>query len=102
MSGAKRKREPKRVSELVALIDAYKDTVGGPSDASVGRAIGVARQTISSWRRRGISDLPERASLIALADLIGVDYATVVLPAVLRDTGYLTDPPEPEITDDVG
>ena len=87
------------MSELVGLIDAYKDKVGGPSDASISRAIGVARQTISSWRRRGIHDLPDRSSLLALADLLAVDYTTVVLPAVLRDTGYLVESAPPDNSD---
>lgn len=90
------------MSELVSMIDEYKDRVGGPSDASIGRAIGVARQTISSWRRRGIHDLPERSTLIALADLLGRDYVSQVLPAVLRDTGYIDPDAETQANDEVG
>lgn len=84
------------MSELVALIDDYKDRVGGPSDASIARAIGVARQTVSAWRQRGIHDMPERETLTKLAALIGVDYEDVVLTAALRDSGYMrrrNDPP---------
>jgi hypothetical protein len=78
---------------LIAIIDDYKDRTGQPSDASISRAIGVARQTVSSWRRRGIRDLPERASLVELARLTGRDYETVVLHAALLDAGWITEEP---------
>lgn len=79
------------MSRLVAIIDEYKDKTGQPSDASISRAIGVARQTVSSWRRRGLRDLPERDTLIELARLTGVDYETVVLRAALVDAGWVVD-----------
>ena len=77
------------MSELLKIIDAYKDGHGGPSDASIARAIGVAPQTVSSWRKRGIRQLPDRDTLIALARLTGCDYAGEVIPAVMADIGYL-------------
>jgi len=81
------------MSNLIALIDEYKDTHGAPSDSSIARAIGVAPQTISSWRRRGIRQLPERETLRSLANLLQRDYVTVVIPAVMADIGYV-DPEE--------
>lgn len=85
------------MSRLLAIIDEYKDAHGGPSDSSIARAIGVAPQTISSWRKRGIRQLPDRESLRALAALTHVDYATGIVPAVLFDAGYVTDDEVPRI-----
>ena len=86
------------MSELLAIIDAYKDAHGAPSDASIARAIGVAPQTLSSWRKRGIRELPDRDTLRAVARLTRTDYVSDVLPAVLRDIDYLdagNDAPPP-------
>lgn len=83
------------MNALLAIIDAYKDTHGQPSDASIARAVEVAPQTISSWRKRGIRDLPDRATLIRLANFVGAPYRDV-LDAVLTDIGYLEDPPSPD------
>lgn len=93
MSGADHRRDAHSVSHLIAVIDDYKDRTGQPSDASISRAIGVARQTVSSWRRRGIRDLPERDALVELAKLVGRDYETVVLRAALLDAGWVTETP---------
>lgn len=83
------------MSKLIALVDEYKDTHGAPSDSSIARAIGVAPQTISSWRRRGIRQLPDPETLQALARFIGRDYASEVIPAVMQDIGYLpSEPPQ--------
>lgn len=79
------------MSRLVAIVDEYKDRTGQPSDASISRAIGVARQTVSSWRRRGIRDLPERDALVELARLVGRDYESVVLRAALLDAGWIEE-----------
>jgi transcriptional regulator with XRE-family HTH domain len=78
------------MSKLLGIIDAYKDTHGQPSDASIARAINVAPQTISSWRKRGIRDLPEPDTLRHLAAFVGVPPLTVV-DAALIDAGYLTE-----------
>jgi transcriptional regulator with XRE-family HTH domain len=82
------------VSQLLALIDEYKDTHGAPSDSSIARAIGVAPQTISSWRKRGIKEPPARDALWRLAELLSLDYESVVLRAAIVDSGWL-DPPKP-------
>lgn len=79
------------MSKLVALIDTYKDAHGNPSDSSIARAIDIAPQTISSWRKRGIREAPGTATLRKLAALMRVDYRTVVLEAVLIDIGLIED-----------
>lgn len=83
--------EPEAMSHLLAIIDAYKDAHGQPSDSSVARAIGVAPQTISSWRKRGIKEPPARETLRALATLTRLDYEAVVLRAALLDAGWLEE-----------
>jgi transcriptional regulator with XRE-family HTH domain len=80
------------MSKLLAIIDAYKDAHGQPSDASIARAVGVAPQTISSWRKRGIRQLPERDTMKQLAAFMRVDYDDV-LDAALIDTGYMEERP---------
>lgn len=82
------------MSRLVAIIDAYKDQHGQPSDSSVARAIGVKPQTISSWRTRGIKEPPDREAMRRLASLAGVDYSTVVLRAALLDAGWIDEDDE--------
>lgn len=79
------------MSRLIDLIDEYKDRHGQPSDSSIARAIGVAPQTLSSWRRRGIRDVPDTDRLRDLARFIGKDYVTVVLRAALIDAGLAVD-----------
>lgn len=79
------------MSRLIAIIDDYKDRTGQPSDASISRAIGVARQTVSSWRTRGIHQLPAQETLRELARLTGRDFKNEVLQAALLDSGWLTE-----------
>lgn len=79
------------MSRLLALLDDYKDRHGQPSDSSIARAIGVAPQTVSSWRKRGLRDLPSPETLRNLADLMRLDYETVVLRAVLVDIGVIVE-----------
>ena len=79
------------MSRLLELIDDYKDRHGSPSDASIARAIGVASQTINSWRKRGIRQPPSTETLRALAQLTGNDYERVVLRAALIDAGWIDD-----------
>lgn len=83
------------MSQLLAIIDEFKDAHGGPSDSSIARALGVAPQTLSSWRKRGIKELPNKETLLKLASLTRRSYADEVLPAVLHDIGYLRDEPSP-------
>lgn len=84
------------MSRLIGLIDEYKDRHGQPSDSSIARAIGVAPQTLSAWRKRGIKAPPEADSLRKLAALMRVDYETVVLRAALVDVGWVDEDPPNE------
>jgi len=82
------------MSELVRIIDDYRDTHGRPSDASIARAIGIAPQTLSSWRKRGIRELPEAETLRALASFVGLPYQTYVLEVALYDAGWREEMPK--------
>lgn len=83
------------MSELLRIIDDYRDAHGQPSDASVARAIGIAPQTLSSWRKRGIRDLPADETLENLALLVRLPYEEYVLQVALYDAGYRRTMPEP-------
>jgi transcriptional regulator with XRE-family HTH domain len=76
------------MSELLRIIDDYKDAHGQPSDSSIARAIGVAPQTISSWRRRGIREAPAIETLRRMAEFMRLPYEEYVLQAALVDAGY--------------
>lgn len=78
------------MSRLIALIDDYKDRHGNPSDASIARGIGVAPQTVSAWRRRGIKELPNAETMRKLAAFIRVAEADVLYAAGV-DTGYIVE-----------
>ena len=84
------------MSELVRLVDEYKDSHGQPSDASVARAIGIAPQTLNSWRKRGVKEPPAVETLRAMARFFRLSYENVVLPAALVDAGWLDHMPAPE------
>lgn len=90
------------MSRLVALIDEWKDTHGAPSDSSIARAIGVAPQTISSWRTRGIKKPPSLATMERLAEFLSVDYEDVVLRAALLDAGWVKADRSGEEASEVG
>lgn len=78
------------MSQLLDLIDDYKDRHGQPSDASIARAVGIARQTISSWRARGIRELPDAATLRQLAAFLGVNEQVTFYAAGV-DAGYIVE-----------
>lgn len=78
------------MSRLVDLIDEYKDKHGQPSDASIARSIGIAPQTLNSWRRRGIRELPAAETLRRLADFIGVGHEATFYAAGV-DAGYIIE-----------
>ena len=81
------------MSELVGIIDGYKDRHGQPSDASIARAIGVPAQTLDSWRNRGIKAAPRNNEpLRKLARLTGLDYS-IVATAVAVDIGLMDEMP---------
>lgn len=77
------------MGKLLSIIDTYKDTHGQPSDASVARAVGIAPQTLSSWRKRGIRQPPEPDTLRRLAAFMNVPHLDVV-HAALYDAGWIT------------
>lgn len=78
------------MSKLVDLIDEYKDRHGQPSDASIARAIGIAPQTLNSWRKRGIRELPAAETLRRLAEFLRVsDDVTFYAAGV--DAGYIIE-----------
>ncbi len=79
--------------ELMQLIDDYRDMHGQPAEASVARAVGIAPQTLNSWRKRGIRQLPEKETLERLASFLGVSYEETVLKAALYDAGWSDDLP---------
>ncbi|GHJ59186.1 hypothetical protein NOK12_17040 [Nocardioides sp. OK12] len=83
------------MSELLRIIDEYKDAHGQPSDSSIARAVGIAPQTLSSWRKRGVRQPPSIDTLRRLADFMHVNYEDYLLQAVLVDTGYRDAMPEP-------
>lgn len=80
------------MSRLVALVDDYKDRHGQPSDASIARAVGIAPQTLNSWRKRGIRELPAAETLRRLAALLGVDEKVTFYAAGV-DAGYIHEAP---------
>lgn len=74
---------------LVELVDRYRNA-HGVSEAELARRIGISRENLRKWRKVGVSRLPDRANLTAVARVIGRPYREV-LSAALFDTGYLTD-----------
>lgn len=89
------------MSRLVDLIDEYKDRHGQPSDASIARAVGIAPQTLNSWRKRGIRELPNAETLRRLAAFIGVD-SEVTFYAAGVDAGYIIEVPVDEPDQNAG
>lgn len=82
------------MSELVKIIDEYRDAHGQPSESSIARAIGVAPQTVNSWRKRGIRQPPAVDTIDRLAEFLGLprDYVGSV---VAYEIGLLSEAPEP-------
>lgn len=76
-------------SELYKIVQRHQDAFG-PSAAEIARRIGAQPQTVSSWKTRGLTKLPEKRFLVALAQLTHTPYGDV-LTAALRDTGYLPE-----------
>ena len=74
---------------LVELIDRYRNA-HGVSESELARRIGISRENLRKWRKFGVSRLPDRTNLAAVARVIGRPYREV-LSAALFDTEYLTD-----------
>lgn len=66
---------------------ADKQPVQPVTDAALGRALEVTRQTVANWRA-GLSRLPAPHQLRKVATLTGRSYQDV-LEAALLDAGYL-------------
>lgn len=75
------------MGELGRLIEAHRDEQQyPPSNAAIGRAVGVTRTTIANWLNG--DGLPSPENLRRLATLLGVPYWRV-LEAALVDSGYM-------------
>jgi transcriptional regulator with XRE-family HTH domain len=75
-------------SRLWALLQAHRDTQPyPPSDRRIAARLGISPTALTNWRT-GLSALPKRTNLEALAALAGVPYRQV-LAAALHDAGYL-------------
>ena len=83
-----------RSTARVSAASVRADSGRARKDSSIARAIGVAPQTLSSWRTRGIKDPPSLTTLENLADFLSVDFESVVVPAVLTDMGWINRPEE--------
>ncbi len=82
------------MSELVKIIDAYKDRHGQPSDASIARVIGVSSQTFDTWRNRGMKTAPRnKEPFRRLATFFGLPY-DIIATAIAVDIGLLDEMPE--------
>lgn len=77
------------MSELWKLIQAHLDEFG-VREAALARRMGTAPQTLNSWKKRGMRQLPTRELIEALAREIRQPYA-VVLRAILVDLQYAPD-----------
>lgn len=72
---------------LIAIVQRHMDR-HGVSEAEVARRIGASRATVNAWRNGELRQPPRRQYLKGLADLSGVDYADVLVAALI-DTGYI-------------
>lgn len=79
------------MGNLWNIVQDHLDDVGVTEARFAGR-IGTGAQTVNSWKKRGLKQLPAKDLLAAVARETGSDYMAV-LTAALCDTGYL---PEPE------
>lgn len=85
--GAPRESTEVGTAQLLALIDDFREAAG-ITHAEVARRIGISRQNLDLWRRRGMRAMPTSEVLQGVAQAIGRDYISV-LTAALNDVGYL-------------
>lgn len=78
------------MSRLIAMIDEYRDTHGQPSDASIARQLGIAPQTLNSWRNRGMKEIPRPKTLQSLARLLNKTDVEIYY-VVGVDTGHIVE-----------
>lgn len=76
------------MSHLWAIVQAHLDK-HGVREAAVARKMGTVPQTLNSWKKRGVRQLPSPRLLQALARVTETDYLTVLV-AALQDTGHLS------------
>lgn len=79
------------MGHLWSIIQDHLDRYG-VREAAFARRLGTAPQTLNSWKKRGLRQLPDRSLLEAVARETGTPYDEV-LDAVLRDIGYKDDAP---------
>lgn len=82
------------MTELGKIIEGHRDRHGQQSYASIARAIGIAPQTLDSWRNRGMKTMPRNTEpLRLLAREVGLPEL-VIAHAVAVDIGLIdTMPP---------
>jgi len=81
------------VGRLWELIENYRKAQPyPPSGRRIAERLGVAPTTLSNWKHP--ITLPSRENLEAIAEMVGLDYETV-LNIALSDTRYLNDDPPP-------
>jgi hypothetical protein len=80
------------MGELWRIIQAHLDRYG-VREAAFARQIGTVSQTLSSWKHRGLKQLPSKDLLEAVARETTTPYEDV-LAAVLVDIGYASVTPE--------
>lgn len=84
------------MTELGKIIETHRDRHGHPPYASIARAIGVAPQTLDSWRNRGMRTLPRnKGPLRKLAVEVGLDY-DIIAQAIAVDVGLMDEMPDYE------
>jgi hypothetical protein len=85
------------VNRLAELVDERKSAEGW-SDGDIERRSGgvVRKAQISAWRKRGLTNFPETASIKALAAALGVTEHDVVLAAAVT-VGLDVHPPETHV-----
>lgn len=75
------------MGELYDIAQRHMDAYGVRA-AALARRMDMSPQALSSWKTRGVRELPTKASLEALARETRTPYGDV-LTAALRDVGYL-------------
>lgn len=71
------------------LVQRHRDSTGA-SEAWIMRRAGLNKGAFTAWRARGVPALPERRQLLALAEVLRVDYETLLV-AMLHDAKYLPE-----------
>lgn len=89
------------MSEILRIIEEYKDAHGQPADAAVARALGLSPQALNSLKRRGgLHSLQgdQYSWLGQLAIITHLPYQ-YVLDCALYDIGLLLEKPRRPGTD---